>query len=416
MKPTLSKFKVKEELDIKENPVIPSMYTRSILPQLEKELYTKENMVITGTRNVGKTTILKYLFDKVESSNKVFIDLENILNRRIFEEENYDAIWSHLQPLGINKDEKSYIFLDEVQTVSNIASVVKYLSDHWDTKFFLTGSSSFYLRKLFSESMSGRKLIFTIYPLTFEEFLIFKGVNRKVDDSFLKKASMKNTINYERLIPYYREYMGYGGFPRVVNEPNVYRKKLILEEIFTSYFEKDVRQLADFKNINILRDLILLLVPRVGQRFEITKLASDLGVSRETVYSHLSFLEQTYFISVIPRFSGIGKQIAGNKKLFLCDTGIANVLGKISEDQLFEQSIFQNFRPSKKLQFYNKKGGDEIDFIMDGKIAIETKIQVSRNDINHVKQRSESLTDIKEVFAITLSYNEEKEVILATAL
>ena len=90
--------------------------------------------------------------------------------------------------------------------------------------------------------------------------------------------------------------------------------------------------MADFKNIAKLYDLILLLIPRVGSRIEIAKLSQNLGISRETVYSYLSFLEKTYFISLIPKFSkSIDRQFLGTKKLFFCDSGMVNSLGKVSE-------------------------------------------------------------------------------------
>src|SRR3989339_858221 len=99
-------------------------YPRLVLPQLEKELKTSEITVITGMRQVGKTTLLDHLFSLVENSNKVMLDLENPLNRKIFEEENYDAIWNNLAVFGVNNQSKTYVFLDEIQHVSSIGSVV----------------------------------------------------------------------------------------------------------------------------------------------------------------------------------------------------------------------------------------------------------------------------------------------------
>src|SRR3990167_4422748 len=142
-------------------------YPRLILPQLEKELETPEITVITGMRQVGKTTLLDHLFSLVANPNKVKLDFENPLSRKIFEEENYDAIWNNLAVFGVNNQSKAYIFLDEIQHLPSIGSVVKYLNDHFDVKFVLTGSSSYYLKNLFGESMAGRKLIFEVYPLTF---------------------------------------------------------------------------------------------------------------------------------------------------------------------------------------------------------------------------------------------------------
>jgi hypothetical protein len=390
------------------------LYTRAIFSKLESELQTKEITVITGMRRVGKTTALMHLFNLVKSKNKAVFDLENPLHRKIFEEKNYDTVWNNLRQFNITNSEKVYIFLDEVQNLPEISRVVKYLYDHWDVKFFLTGSSSYYLRNLFPESLAGRKIVFEMFPLTFAEFLIFKGIKRDPLTTFAKKAEYKNKISYEKLNPLYREYLEFGGFPSVVLEPNSERKKLLLSEIFTSYFEKDAKNLADFKDMSKLRDLILLLIPRIGSRVEILKLAAGLSVSRETVYSYLAFLEQTYFISLLSRHSGsIDRQAAGSKKLFLCDCGIANILGKPSEGQLFEQSIFQNLRSDHKLSFYNKNNGAEIDFIVDKKLALEVKMTTSKQDINTLKLRAESI-DLIENYIIAAQYSDRKEVIMAT--
>lgn len=391
------------------------IYPRFIFPKLEKELTTKENIVITGMRRVGKTTVLEYLFSRVRTSNKVMLDLENPLHRKIFETDNFDAIWNNLVDFGITNKERAFILLDEIQNLPVISRVVKYLSDHWDVKFILTGSSSYYLKNLFPQSLAGRKIVFEMFPLNFSEFLVFKGFERKEVVTFSEKAAWKNQISYERLIPYYNEFMEYGGFPRVVLEVNPERKKTLLLEIFTSYFEQDVKTLADFQDTAKLRDLILLLIPRVGSKIEIAKLANSLAVSRQTIYNYLSFLEHTYFITFLSKFSkSIDRQAAGSKKLYLCDGGMANVLGKVSEGQLFEQSIFQSFRLHYNLNFFYKDT-TEVDFIIDKEIACEVKMTASKRDITHLKMRAESL-ELSEYYVIAKEYSEEEKVILATAI
>jgi len=391
-------------------------YPRQIFTQLEAELETKEIMVITGMRQVGKTTTLLHLYDLVKIKNKTILDLENPLHRKVFEEENYDAVWSNLAQFGITNTTKAYIFIDEVQNLPNLSRVVKYLLDHWDVKFILTGSSSYYLRNLFPESLAGRKIIFELFPLNFSEFLTFKQVTRVVEASFKTKANHKNKIAYDKLLSYYDEFMEFGGFPSVVLEENRERKKILLSEIFTSYFEKDAKNLADFKDMSKLRDLILLLIPRVGSRIEILKLATTLSVSRETIYNYLAFLEQTYFITLLPKYSAsIDRQAAGNKKLFLCDSGIANALGRISQGQLFEQSIYQNLRGFHNLTYYNKNGGSEIDFVSDLNCALEVKFSVSSQDLENLKRRSEGL-GLKENYIITHEYTNHPRVIIVTDL
>ena len=389
-------------------------YPRQLYTQLESELNTKEITVITGMRRVGKTTTLHHLYDLVSSNNKTMLDLENPLHRKVFEEENYDAVWNNLKQFNITNTVKAYIFIDEVQNLPDLGRVVKYLYDHWEVKFFLTGSSSYYLRNLFPESLAGRKMIFELFPLNFTEFLVFKQVSRNVKDSFVAKANNKNRIAYERLIPYFDEFMEFGGFPSVVLEENQERKRTMLSEIFTSYFEKDAKNLADFKDMSKLRDLILMLVPRVGSRIEVLKLANALSVARETVYNYLSFLEQTYFISLLPKYSGsIDRQAAGSKKIFLCDLGMVNILGKASQGQLLEQSVYQNLRSKHQLTYYSKEGANEIDFIADNKNALEVKFSMSQHDIETLKRRSRGL-NIKENYVITHQYYDNPGVIIVT--
>jgi len=391
-------------------------YQRQILPVLEKELHTKENLVLTGMRQVGKTTILLHLFSQITSENKVLFDFENPLNRKIFEEENYDAIWQNLAHFGITKERQSYIFLDEVQHLPRISSVVKYLSDHYPVKFFLTGSSSYYLKNMFPESMAGRKLIYELYPLTFSEFLAFKGVERRTPITFSEKVNKKNMIAYELVVSYYNEYMRFGGFPKIVLEQDVVRKKELLLDVFTSYFEQDVKSLADIKDTAILRDLILLLVPRIGSKIEVAKLASTLSISRETVYSYLTFLERTYFISLLPKFSAsIDRQAAGSKKVFFCDSGLASVLGGLSEGQRFEQSVFQALRPHHALSYYQTESGGEIDFILDKKTALEVKTHTGKQEIEFLNRRAKNLP-VDESYVVTLDYTQEKQALLATDL
>ncbi|MDO8515455.1 MAG: ATP-binding protein [bacterium] len=380
---------------------------RPIIDRLEEERDTKQIIVLTGMRRVGKTTVLRYLFDRVESSNKVFLDLENPLNRKLFEEENYDAVWQNLLPYGVNNKNKSYIFLDEIQNLPGISSTVKYLYDHYNVKFYLTGSSSFYLKNLFSESLAGRKTVFEIFPLTFREFINFKGVEAPVLD--------KNKISYELLIPYYREYMEFGGFPGVVLEENFARKKSNLEDIFQSYFEKDVKNLSDFREIAKVRDLILLLASRVGQKLDVSKLATELELSRITVDNYLNFLEQTYFVTLLPRYSkSIDVATTGRRKVYFCDCGMTNFLGKVDEGSLFEQSIFQNLRVDNNLAYFDRDSQMEIDFIANGVTAYEVKISPTNRDARDLEIRGGE-AGIKNKFLVSLNYSVIRNALPATS-
>ena len=218
--------------------------------------------------------------------------MENPLDRKIFEEEDYNNVWANLTGYGIRKDQKAYVFLDEIQAMPKIAGAMKYLYDHYQTKFFVSGSSSFYLKISFRKACQGEKIIFELYPLDFSEFLQFKGRNIVFESNLLNKDHTKNAIVYEGLKKFYDEYVEFGGFPGVVTAPTNEYKKERLRDIFKSYFEKDVQIMADFREINVFRDLLLLLLSRVGSKLDVSKLSREVGVTRETIYSYLSFYKE----------------------------------------------------------------------------------------------------------------------------
>lgn len=113
------------------------IYPRKIFNVLEKQLESEEIIVLTGMRRTGKTTLYKALFEQVENKNKVFLDMENPIEQKIFEEKDYNNIMFNLEKLGIDPDRKSFIFLDEAQAAPQAVGAIKYLHDHYNIKFFL---------------------------------------------------------------------------------------------------------------------------------------------------------------------------------------------------------------------------------------------------------------------------------------
>jgi len=392
-------------------------YPRKISESLKKQLDLPEIVVLTGMRRVGKTTLLTMLFENIQSPNKVFLDLSNPLNQRIFEEIDYNNIWANLKTFGIKSKGNVYVFLDEIQDMPQITKAVKYLYDHYKVKFFLTGSSSFYLKNLFSESLSGRKVIFELFPLDFEEFLTFKGIGKDFYPDFKLKQKNKNPVEFERLKKIFDEYLYYGGFPQVVIEEDLNRKRMWLEDIFKSYFEKDVRLLSDFREINLFRDTILLLLKRAGNKIEITKIASEIGVSRETIYSYIYFLKGTYFLFLLSPFTkNIDREISSLKKVYICDNGFITQFGQIDEGSLSENAVFHNLKKYGEIRYYQKYKGSEIDFILTKKsIAIESKITANVSDLKSLKRICKNI-GIQKYYIITKNFSQNDGFIPATDL
>ncbi len=351
---------------------------RHLYKRVMQRIDSPEAIVITGMRRVGKTTLLKQIYENLSTNNKIFLDLENPFNRKFFESDNYDEIAYELRNLGIDDKSRPFIFLDEIQFVKNIPSVVKYLLDHHGWKFYLTGSSSFYLKNLFSESLAGRKIIYELFPLNFPEFLEFKETKVKIPS---RATAPSHTI----ITTLYKEYVEFGGFPGVVAKTSIPEKNETLDDIFSSYFQKEIENLSGFRSNKSIRDLISLLAKRVGSRIEVQKLASELGLNRATVNEYLEFLQGTYFISLISPYStNKDIEIRSAKKVYLCDSGMARHLGQNEFGKVFENTIYHQLRTQGEVRYYQRKSGVEIDFILNEKLAWEVKTKANKHDISQL--------------------------------
>lgn len=371
---------------------------RKLYSKIIDQVETAEAIVITGMRRVGKTTLIKQVYENLTTNNKLFLDLENPINQKFFEEENYEAIKYKLEVLGIDLSKRGYIFLDEIQFVSNLPSVVKYLIDHYQLKFFLTGSSSFYLKNLFSESLAGRKIIYELFPLDFEEFLQLKG------SKFVVPGQINETI-YLTLAPLYKEYVEFGGFPGVVIKQSTEEKRQALQDIFSSYFNKEVLNLGGFRNNQVVRDLMLLLINRIGSKIDVQKISKELGVTRITINEYLAFLQGTYFISLIPPFStNRDIEIRSAKKVYLCDSGLANSLGDVPFANVFENAIYHQLRLKGEVNYYQRKSGVEIDFILNKQEAWEVKIKAGSHDLTRLRKLAKDLK-INDIKLVSFDYS-----------
>ncbi len=370
---------------------------RKLFHQLSGRIDEPEAIVVTGMRRVGKTTLIRQVYDSLNTANKIFLDLENPLNQKFFEETNYDAIKYRLETLGIDFSKRGYVFLDEIQFIRNLPSVAKYLIDHYRLKFFLTGSSSFYLKNLFSESMAGRKIIYELFPLDFEEFLELKG-------SKLVIPKQINEATYLMLAPFYKEFVEFGGFPGVIIKQSLEEKREALHEIFTTYFNKEVLTIGGFRNNQVVRDLMLLLINRIGSKIDVQKLSRELGVTRITINEYLAFLEGTYFISLISPYStNSDVEIRSAKKVYLCDSGLVNNLGNVPFGSVFENAVYNELRLKAAVKYFQKKSGVEIDFIM-GEDAFEVKTKGSDYDLKRLQRIVKGLS-LKTANVISFEYS-----------
>lgn len=361
-------------------------YERKIYQKIKKYIKTKQVIVITGMRRVGKTTILERILSEIKSDNKIYFDLEKISDRDVFDQKNYDNILLDLERKGIDVKKKIYLGIDEIQFLPNITSVIKYLYDHYNIKFFVTGSSSYYLKNLFTQSLAGRKIVFELFPLDFGEFLTFKEVFYKRNKPFEEEFS---EFEYERLRSYYEEFINFGGFPEVVLAKTAELKRELLNDIISSYINIDIKSLSDFRKDKGIYDLIKMLASRIGTKIDYNKLAVMAGLNRHTVEEYINFFEKTYLICRVPVYTNSSdREIVKAKKVYFCDNGLVDILAENSSGAKFENAFFNQIRHLGDVRYYSLKDGSEIDFILDKNLALETKESPTGTDKNNLKRLS----------------------------
>lgn len=367
---------------------------RLIYSELKDHLSKKYITIITGLRRTGKTTLLKKLLEDFETNNKIYIDLERIDNRELFSEKNYENIVTALSTRGIDFTKKTLIAIDEVQLLPDIVSVIKYLYDNYPIKFVITGSSTYYIKNLFSESLAGRKKVFELYTLNFREFLTFKDIE------YSDKQKWKKFIaaEYERLKKYYDEFIRYGGFPEVVLSKSISDKKDIVNDILSSYLNIDIKNIADIRDQKNLHNLLKMVAARVCTRLDYSKLSSLTGISRPSVYNYLDLLENTFVIKRVPVFSkNRDREIVKAPKIFICDNGLLNQLVEVSSGTQFENAVFNQLKFYGDLQYYSLKTGKEIDFILNGNTAIEVKERATIQDKNRLESLAKGINISKKI-------------------
>lgn len=365
-------------------------FKRKIYSSLEKHLTVKQVTVLTGMRRTGKTTLVKQLMEASDIEHKLFFDLEKLEDRKLFSYDNYDLTIEILKRRGINFSKKVMICIDEIQLLPNIPSVIKYLYDHYDIKFIVTGSSSYYIKNKFQESMAGRKKIFEIYPLDFGEYLTFKNIN------FQPLTELNLLENFElersRLQVNYEEYCTYGGFPEVVLTKDNSEKKDLLQDILNSYINIDLVQIADIRKTKEISNLIRILAARIGSKLDITKISNLADLSRPTVENYIYLLENTYFIKTIPVYSlNTDREIVKARKVYFLDNGIATQFADLSSGAKFENAIFNQLHHFGEISYYQLKTGQEIDFIIDKKIAFEVKETASEIDYRRMMRLAKNV-------------------------
>ncbi|MCL0083620.1 ATP-binding protein [Thermodesulfovibrionales bacterium] len=394
---------------------------RKLLKELKEHLPKKEISLIIGARQVGKTTLMLLLKECLERKGEktVFLNLDSEMDKEFFVSQ--ETLIRKIK-LEIGKNQ-GYVFIDEIQRKENAGIFLKGIYDlNLPYKFIVSGSGSMELKERIHESLVGRKRVFELNPISFDEF-----VNFKTDYRYENKLVNFFDIEKERTENFLNEYLGLGGYPRVVLEEKLSEKTKNIDEIFCSYLEKDISYLLKVQKLDVFSSLIRILASNIGGLINFSELASTLGISVLTVKNYLWYAEKTFVIQrLTPYFKNVRKEVTKSPVIYFYDLGLRNyslgIFGNIKgmgQGFLFQNFIFnllkEKFRFSGgSLHFWRTKDKAEVDFIVDfGREVIPIEAKYKKMNKPRVERSMKTFIEKykpKESWVVNLNFEKEIEI------
>ncbi|MEK7257351.1 MAG: ATP-binding protein [Bacteroidota bacterium] len=395
---------------------------RNLLPELRSHLEAKEITLLVGARQVGKTTLLRALRDELNEQGHftLFFNLDVEHDFAHFQSQE-----RFIQKVRLETGNKpAYIFVDEIQRREDAGLFLKGIFDQqlpW--KLVVSGSGSLELKEKIHESLAGRKRVFELSPVTFREFADFK-TGYRYSENLNERLEMEPEQTELLLV----EYLNFGGYPRVVTEEAAREKRLLLQEIFQSYLEKDIAYLLKLEKTQAFNLLIRLLADRTGNTLNYSGLSIETGLSQPTLKNYLWYAEKTFLVKTLPPFfRNPGKELTKSPQLYFTDLGMRNsalgLAGRLgglpSLGMLFQNFIFQllsekaanEFLP---LRFWRTKDQAEVDFVLDKTsdvLPVEAKcLSFGKPSLTRSFRNFISLYQPSEAWVVNLNLSAEVEV------
>jgi len=277
---------------------------RIIEQNIKKDFFSGRAIILVGPRQVGKTTLSEKIVSEFESDNKkiIRINCDNPTDKSLLEDRNLNFLQNVVGDADI-------IFIDEGQRVKTIGQSIKLLVDFYKSKkqIIVTGSSSFNLLNQTTEPLTGRKYVYHLYPLSITELI-------SENDALYPYRELETLLRF-------------GSYPSVINAGNFAEKQRVLLELSSSQLYKDILEFQILKDSTVLTNLLKALALQVGSQVSYTKLASLVGVDKNTVERYIDLLEKSFIVfRLVPFYTNKRNEIRKMKKIYFYDVGIRNAL------------------------------------------------------------------------------------------
>ncbi len=369
-----------------------------------------EITVVSGVRRSGKSTMLlqfckSLMRQGLRKEDILIVNFEDPRFKNIDLELLNNIYETYLTELSPKKEH--YVILDEVQAVRQWEKFARFLHESKKAHVFLTGSSSKLLSSEYATVLAGRHVDMEVYPLSFYEFLKFKGVEIKEKIEIISKRH-----EIKRLVS---EYLKWGGFPKPTLLQNGQDKKELLNSYFRDIITKDIAMRYKIKNIGKLEELAKYYLSNISSLQSFNKIKNMLSISIDTVERFSRYFSDAYLIFFVKKFSFSEKeQILNPRKVYCTDTGLRNAVSFVFMEnigRLMENAVFTELKRQGKEVFY-WKGKKEIDFLIKEDLKVRRLIQVCYDieDKETKKRETEALLEgmkefrLKEGLIITWDY------------
>lgn len=368
-----------------ENGRVKIYVKRNLEDKIEKLMDAPEIIAIFGARQVGKTTLMRKIFEKIVG-RKIFLDFEDPEMVGLFDEDI-----KAFSKLYVENYE--FIFIDEFQHSQTGGKGLKYIYDTFKKKIFISGSSSLELTVKLASALVGRIFILELYPLSLEEFILFRTPEMYyMAISYLEKQKEVPTHLHKQLLRELDEFLVYGGFPRVAIEKTLDLRKEILKNLYITYLTKDIKGFFRLSSEYSFQKLIKLLSLQVGSLVNYSELSRTGNLSLNEVTKNVSILEETYIVRLSrPYFTNKRTEVVKNPKIYFIDNGLRNYIIQDFREPLIRPDIGQiveNFgateivKSGKELKFWRSKSKAEVDFVIESPgypIPVEVKSGIAKS-------------------------------------
>jgi len=347
---------------------------RDVYAELRKALPSRFMLALTGLRRTGKTTLLRKL---VQDALKGGLDPLQVV---YFSFDEFRAVDLRTLMAAIGEvtgrpvgQGRSLILLDEIQKVDGWEAQIKVLYGRLgpEVKFILSGSESLFIRRGTREFLAGRLLEFPVHPLSFPEYLRFRGIPSepfRVREPALARA-----------LPAFARTMG---FPELVDVPDrLTMRKYLQESIVEKVLFRDLPGLLRVRNLPVLDSLLRVLSEEPGQIVEVHRLSAELGISRNTLALYLAYLEKSFLVRKLYNYAAGRRKVERKlKKYYPAVPSVDLVFGgdELSRARTLEWLVVTQLRAE---YFWRDPSQHEVDVVIPGKPPIPVEVKSGKVEV-----------------------------------